>query len=143
MRRLKSWAATVVGWLCLSNYSFATDAVAAERVTELKRWAASLRQRLDFYGHPGPPELAGREPQTALDFAWLLAWAAQEVTLSGTPPEKVDQLWGALTITPSHRQRLGLATMRVLTMGTDCRCCHGYRVLVLVALAGFAGWLAG
>ena len=143
MTRLAEWLLALIGRLCTFRYEWAN---APEIHTELDHWLARVTAKWEHCGLPGPAEVSDwHEPSSAIDVAWMLGYDQSLVMEQDgcSPDPRTASLWGAIQIQQTWRQRVGLAIMDAFTYGTDCRCCHGYRVLFLAIAAAAGGYLLG
>lgn len=142
---LASWLAQLISPLCSYRYSFARDAGA---IVALGAWRDRVTLKWQHHGLPGPIDAPGWDrngPLTAMDYAWMLGYdQALVVDEHGCSPDaQTAAVWAAIQIDQPWHQRAGLAIMQWFTYGTDCQCCHGYRVLLLALTAGATGYLLG
>lgn len=143
MTRVAEWLLALIGRLCAFRYHYSDN---EPLLIELDAWAAHVAAKWDHCSLPGPAEVQDwHSPSSAIDFAWMLGYD-QSLTMEEhgcLPDARTAALWGAIQIQQTQRQRIGLTVMDVFTYGTDCRCCHGYRVLFLAVAAGAIGYLLG
>lgn len=142
---LVGWLVRLISPLCNYRYRFSKDAGA---LVALAAWRDRVINKWEFHNLSGPVQVPGWDldgPMSATDYAWMLGYdQSLMVDEHGCSPDaQTAATWAAITIDQPWHQRAGLMVMAWFTYGTDCQCCHGYRVLLLALTAGAAGYLLG
>lgn len=142
---LANWFVWLISPLCSYRYSFAKDAGA---IVALGAWRDRVIHKWAVHSLPGPVEVPGWDvdgPMAAMDYAWMLGYDQSLIVDEHgcSPDAQTAAAWAAIKIDQPWHQRAGLALMRWFTYGTDCQCCHGYRVLLLAIVAALTGYALG
>jgi hypothetical protein len=146
MTRLVDALLAFVARLCLNRYTLALTQPGL--VAALPVWADRVAQKWALCGLAGPadaPEWDVPASRTAATYAWMLGYdqSLDQETQGCQPDPLTATLWAAISIEQPWYQRLGAETMRLFTYGTTCRCCLGYRVILLTLTALGVGYTLG